>query len=125
MSRICVKDYRYGNFVIPAGCTVHIPLNGIHNNPDIYPNPEKFDPQRFSKENIARRHTCSFMPFGDGPRNCIGLRFAMLETKIAVVEVIREFKLSRAEKTCIPLKMDPKSVVAFPKDEIWLKAEKI
>ncbi|KAL5277639.1 hypothetical protein ACFFRR_002712 [Megaselia abdita] len=127
ISRMCVQDYKFGetNFVIPAGTKVHVPLNGIHNNPDIYPNPDEFDPQRFTKENIAKRHACSFMPFGDGPRNCIGLRFSMLETKIGVAEVIREFKLSKCEKTCVPLKMDPNSVVSVPLDEILLKVERI
>lgn len=124
---MCVQDYKVGdsNFVIPAGTKVHVPLNGIHNNPDIYPNPEEFDPLRFTKENIAKRHTCSFMPFGEGPRNCIGLRFSLLETKIGVAEVIRDFKLSKTEKTCVPLKIDPNSVVAVPLDQILLKVEKI
>lgn len=127
ISRMCVQDYRVAdsNFVIPAGTKVHVPLNGIHNNPDIYPNPDEFDPLRFTKENIGKRHTCSFMPFGDGPRNCIGLRFSMLETKIGVAEIIRDFKLSTCEKTTIPMKIDPNSTVSVPLDQIWLKVEKI
>lgn len=104
---------------------MHVPLNGIHNDPDIYPNPDQFNPERFTKENIAKRHTCSFMPFGDGPRNCIGLRFSMLETKIGVAEVIRDFKLSKSEMTCVPLTMDPNSVVSVPSAAIFLKVEKI
>lgn len=127
ISRTSVKDYKVPgtNVVLPKGSKIHVPLNAIHHDPEFFPNPDEFDPLRFTKENIAKRHACSFMPFGDGPRNCIGLRFGMLETKIAVAVIIREFKLSRTKNTCNPMMIDPKTVVAVPKDAIWWKVEKI
>lgn len=54
--------------MIPKGSTLTIPVFAIHNDPHIYPNPEKFDPERFSEENKAKRHPMAHLPFGDGPR---------------------------------------------------------
>ena len=55
-----------------------IPIYSIHYNPKYFPNPEKFDPNRFTPENIAKRHSCTFLPFGDGPRQCLGKYFRKL-----------------------------------------------
>jgi len=75
IDRNCTKTYRIPgtNIDIPKGTTVRIPACGIHKDPEIYPNPEKYDPERFSPENKQQRSTYNHMPFGHGPRNCIGL----------------------------------------------------
>lgn len=74
LNRTCVKDYQIpnSNYIIPKGMSIVIPVSGLHNDPNIYPEPEKFDPERFSKENIATRAPYTFLPFGEGPRMCIG-----------------------------------------------------
>ena len=58
---------------IHKGMMIWIPLYGIHYDPDIYPNPKKFDPERFNEDAVAARHRMHYLPFGDGPRNCIGM----------------------------------------------------
>lgn len=97
----------------------------FHHSPELYPEPEQFDPERFTVENKAKRHPCAFLPFGEGPRNCVGLRFGLLQTKMGLATLLRRFKFSPCGKTQIPLEIDPISLVYVPKDEVWLKVENI
>ncbi|KAL1115983.1 hypothetical protein AAG570_005478 [Ranatra chinensis] len=61
-----------GKYKIPAGSTIIVPPSIVHLRRDIYPDPYKFDPDRFAPENMAKRHKYTFMAFGGGPRSCIG-----------------------------------------------------
>ncbi|KAK7870816.1 hypothetical protein R5R35_014406 [Gryllus longicercus] len=79
--------------VIPDGTMMIISPWAVHRNPEVYPDPEKFDPERFSAGETARRHPYAFLPFSAGPRNCIGQRFAMLEMKSVLAKVIWNFEM--------------------------------
>ena len=59
------------NLTIPKGTEVVMPTSGIHYDPEIFPDPERFDPERFSAEAVASRHPMAWQPFGHGPRNCL------------------------------------------------------
>ena len=74
LNRICTKeiDLPNTNIRVPKGALITIPLLGIHRDPSIYPDPDKFDPERFNADKIKERHPNAYMPFGEGPRNCIG-----------------------------------------------------
>lgn len=72
LGRICTEKITLGSTEIEPGTSVVIPVHGIHSDPEYYPEPENFNPENFSEENKNRRHKCTFLPFGEGPRICLG-----------------------------------------------------
>lgn len=111
--------------VIEKDTFVLVPTYSIHKDPEYYPQPEIFDPERFSEEQTKARHPCAYLPFGDGPRNCIGMRFARMQTAIGIISLIRNFKFSTCSKTEIPFINDEENIFLVPKNGIHLKVEKI
>lgn len=77
LDRICIKNYKIprSNVILEKGTKVYIPMIGIHKDPDFYPDPDKYDPERFNDENIKRIPSYAYIPFGEGPHNCIGKKF--------------------------------------------------
>lgn len=73
-SRVCKKEYKVPgtDLVLDAGTSIIVPFKSIQNDPDYFPDPDKYDPDRFLPENKAKRHALAFMPFGEGPRICLG-----------------------------------------------------
>ncbi|XP_031772912.1 probable cytochrome P450 6a14 [Apis florea] len=127
LNREIIDDYTIGNnkVTLPKGLKIWIPTYAIHNDPDIYPDPEKFDPERFSEDNIKQRHPMHFLPFGHGPRNCIGSRFAVYQVKIGLIEILRNFKLDVCDKTLIPYKFHPRALLLSPFTDIYLKITRL
>ncbi|KAI7815710.1 cytochrome p450 [Rhyzopertha dominica] len=93
-AREVVEDVDYYGRMIPKGTTVHIFAYAIHRDPSIYPEPEKFDPERF--RNIKDKSPYAYIPFSAGPRNCIGQKFAMLELKSTLCKLLRRYKFRPA-----------------------------
>ncbi|XP_054257158.1 cytochrome P450 4V2-like [Macrosteles quadrilineatus] len=88
------EDIKLSSCTIPANNTVCISLGGLLMNPHIFQNPEKFDPDRFSPKNAFGKERFAFLPFSGGPRNCIGQMYANMLIKVAIIHVMRRFKLS-------------------------------
>ncbi|XP_059618985.1 probable cytochrome P450 28a5 isoform X1 [Phlebotomus argentipes] len=108
---------------IEKGMEIFVPLYSIHRDPEYYYQPEDFIPERFDPENggvKAFRDKGVLIPFGDGPRICLGQRFAMAQVKAAIVSLVNEFELSVNPKTKTPLIFDPKQFLIYPYGGIWL-----
>ena len=88
---------KLGQFDIPENTNCLIPVYYIHRNPKYWKDPEKFNPERFSKENSKGRHKFLYFPFGGGPRLCIGNNFALMEMQVIVPMIVRAFKLAKAK----------------------------
>ncbi|XP_050683807.1 cytochrome P450 9e2-like isoform X5 [Leptidea sinapis] len=128
LDRLCCKDYNMGkpnkyenrDFILRKGDLVAIPVFSIHRDAKYFPDPEKFDPERFSDENKHLIKSMTYMPFGVGPRNCIGSRFALLELKMLIYQIILHMEVSPCEKTCIPSKLSVESVNLRLVGDHWL-----
>uniref|UniRef100_A0A182S9K1 Cytochrome P450 n=1 Tax=Anopheles maculatus TaxID=74869 RepID=A0A182S9K1_9DIPT len=108
--RICTRDYVVRNedgveFTIDKGTIVFIPIVGLHYDPQYYPDPEKFDPERFSESNRDKIQPGTYLPFGIGPRNCIGSRFALKEVKAIIYQLLKEFTFERTPRTEVPIRL--------------------
>ena len=75
----------------------------LHCNPEYWPNPESFDPERFDPNNEQSYPTFAYLPFGEGPRNCVGKCLALLEAKMALVAIMRDLQFKRTTDTEVPL----------------------
>ncbi|XP_031328068.1 cytochrome P450 4C1-like isoform X1 [Photinus pyralis] len=92
-ARTPTENVDFGGTLVPKGISLTVFTYGLHRCPKLYPNPDVFDPERFTPENSRARSIYGYVPFSTGSRNCIGQRFAMLEIKSIVAYLIREFKL--------------------------------
>lgn len=89
ISRTAESDIKVGDYTVPAGSELAMIIFRIHRDPVHWPEPEKFDPERFMSN--QRRHPYAFVPFSAGPRNCIGQKFALMEEKALVASIFRNF----------------------------------
>ena len=127
LNRICTKETQLENtnFSIPSGTQIVIPVFGIHMDPNIYPEPKKFDPERFSEENIKTRHPFSYLPFGEGPRMCIGLRFGLLQTKMAIISALLKNTVKLAPNTPTELEFQSGALILMAKGGVNIIFEPI
>ncbi|XP_050451489.1 cytochrome P450 4C1-like [Cataglyphis hispanica] len=87
------EDVKLHSYVIPAGTNLHVNIYGVHRDPNFWPNPEVFDPDRFLPERMRNYHPYSYVPFSAGPRNCIGQKFGLLELKAMIAPLVHNFYL--------------------------------
>nr|BBE49546.1 cytochrome P450 monooxygenase [Adoxophyes honmai] len=127
--RLCTRDYNMGkpnahatkDFILKKGEVIFVPIFSFHRDPQYFPNPSKFDPERFSDENKHKIKPFTYMPFGHGPRNCIGSRFALCEVKVMVYQLLQHLELMPCEKTPIPAELSTESLGVRIKGGHWLR----
>jgi len=126
LNRCCTKDTTIPNYPHPIrkNDLINIPVIGIHMDERYYPNPEQFNPENFSKEARQARSPYTFIGFGQGPRGCIGMRFAMLEAKVAMMEVLSSYTFLPSDKNPQVLKIDPNSQLGYIKGGLHAKIVK-
>ena len=96
ISRVALTDDVLGGYHIPAGTTIYVSLYATHRLPQLWPEPHKFDPDRFTPEKVERRPRFAFIPFAAGHRNCVGASTAIVELKLAVAMIAQRYELAVA-----------------------------
>lgn len=93
LGRKVISDDELGDFIIPADTILAISPYTLHRHPQFWERPDVFDPMRFTKDNAARQDRFAYIPFGAGPRKCIGNNLAMLEAQLALAMIAQRFSL--------------------------------
>lgn len=128
VQREASEKYQVPNtkIVLDKQTPVIIPVYAIHHDPKIYENPEIFNPSRFDKEDVEKRHPLAFLSFGEGPRICPGIRFSMMEMKICMAKILTNFRLTLdEEKTKLPLKISPNKFMICPEKGVFVNFKKL
>ena len=117
-NRTVISEDEICGYYIPAGATIAVSPYVIHHHPDFWEAPEKFDPDRFSPDQVTRRLHYVHFPFGGGPRKCIGSDFAMLEASLVLATMLQRYRFRLAPgQNFLP---DPKATLR-PRDGVWVQ----
>lgn len=92
-SRLALGPDRIGDYAVAKGSIVFVIPFVVHRRPNLWPEPERFDPERFAPGRDAARHRFAYIPFGGGPRGCIGNHFAMLEAQLIVAAIAQRYRV--------------------------------
>lgn len=125
--RICTKSYTIEPinpsekpFRLQKGESLLIPTWSIQRDPKYYPEPEKFDPERFSEENKHKINPSTFLAFGSGPRICIGSRLSLMECKTMFYYLLLNFELVIIAKSIVPKKLVKTPFTVLAEGGHWL-----
>jgi cytochrome P450 len=120
ISRTAIGEDRIGGVRIPPGASISISMYVTHRNPHLWTEPERFDPARFAPAAAAQRHRFAYLPFGGGPRICIGNGFAIAEAQVIVAAIAQRYRLRLAPDQVV----EPIGLVTLrPKSGVWVTLE--
>jgi len=120
IARSAIGADSIGGRCIPPGASLSISMYVTHRNPTLWAEPERFDPERFTPEAVAARHRFAYLPFGGGPRICIGNAFAMAEAQVILATVAQRYRLRLADNR----RVEPIGLITLrPKDGLWVTLE--
>jgi cytochrome P450 len=122
IDRMAVEDDEIMGYSIPKNTMIIVFIYGVHHSPEYWQNPDKFDPDRFNEENIKKQKAFSHLPFGGGPRVCIGENYAMLQILTILATLLRKYDFQLAQNH--PVVMGP-MIILRPKGGIKMKFAKL
>ncbi|EFN68176.1 Probable cytochrome P450 6a13 [Camponotus floridanus] len=105
---------------VEPGTEILISTQALHNDPRYWKDPEVFDPERFSTDKKHNIQKFTFLPFSEGPRNCVGMRMAQLQVKAGLAAILKKYSLELSPRTQVPLKMIPGANLPSPKGGLWV-----
>jgi cytochrome P450 len=104
ITRTATRAFPLGGFMVPEGAVIIVPIHAVHHHAALWEDPERFDPERFAPEQARGRHRYAYMPFGAGPRICIGSAFATMEA-VAIMAVLLQAIRLRGRSGDMPAPM--------------------
>lgn len=126
ITRKCEQEYEYKGIKIPSGVSILVPAYQMHHDPNLWNDPEAFDPDRFSAENRGKIEPMAYQAYGNGPRNCVAMRFAQLVLKFTLAKLLSTYKLVLdPDRHNGDLKIGSSFTLAYPLDGIWLKLQEV
>nr|QOI60672.1 p450 CYP6AE129 [Mythimna separata] len=115
LTREVIEDYTFpSGLTLEKGLRVHLPVYHLHHNPEFFPEPEKYQPERFLAENKQNIIPYTYMPFGDGPRICIGMRFARMQMAAGLITILKKYRVELAPGMEKQLTFEPRAVITQP-----------
>ncbi|KAL3283380.1 hypothetical protein HHI36_006527 [Cryptolaemus montrouzieri] len=123
LDRTCTETYKLPgtDVILEKGQKVYFPVMGLHYDSKYYPNPTKFNPERYEDEEVQERFNICFLPFGLGPRACPGKTFAQITMKICIANILTNFKVELSKKHQEPLKINRIGFMMQPDSGVFLK----
>ncbi|XP_317263.2 probable cytochrome P450 6a14 [Anopheles gambiae] len=125
--RVVTEDYPVPDstgIVLPKGLNIIVPVYAIHYDPQHYPEPERFDPDRFTPEGCRQRAPYTFLPFGAGPKICIGYRQGKLQLRTMLAVLLSSYEFATCAKST-PGALSNAHTVIKPQGDLWLKVKKL
>ncbi|XP_077554313.1 cytochrome P450 3A4-like [Haemaphysalis longicornis] len=124
-TRSAREDFEYKGIKYKAGLSIMSPTMVVQKDPAAWSEPEKFDPDRFLPDNVALQHGMAYQPFGQGPRNCIGKRLALVEIIYTIGRIVERFRIQPGPSQKEKLELRFYSMVCEPREGPWLKFSRI
>lgn len=115
------EDVELGGYMLESGSAIFMSPYVLHNDPRYWETPDVFDPMRFSEENEPNITKYAYLPFGGGPRVCIGNHFALMEAQVILAQIVRQYELHLIDGA----KIDPiRHVTTYPKNGLPMRLER-
>ncbi|GAV08409.1 hypothetical protein RvY_18101 [Ramazzottius varieornatus] len=121
VTRVASETVNVNGQIVPEGTGIEVPVWYLQHDPAVWDQPYEFVPERFSEENKPSINPMSYMPFGAGPRNCIGMRFALLEVKIAFIRILKRYRLDTCEMSEPEIQLQQSTATINPRNGVFVR----